>query len=232
MTKHLLLVDYENVHRIDLSMLDETYRAIIFVGASQNPPKAAKNKATAHRFSRVDFQKIAAAGKNALDFHIAFQLGRTFEAAPKTVCIVLSRDKGFDALLLHLNNSGLQCRRVESFDELVMRPAQIAIGAGVPADLEPVVCSRCKKATTIEHHGGRWCPNCGTFASPPDPSLLPSNRPGYREPARGHVGYGNILGRRPTEMVCAWCHAPSDMAGAIYDDGEWMCGACIAQFAR
>ena len=94
MTKKLLLVDYENVHKIDLSVLDETYSAIIFVGAKQNPPKAAKKPATAHRFSRVDFQKIEGSGKNALDFHIAFQLGRTIETAPVTECFVLSRDKG------------------------------------------------------------------------------------------------------------------------------------------
>jgi hypothetical protein len=31
------VVDYENVHKIDLSILDETYRAVVFVGASQQP---------------------------------------------------------------------------------------------------------------------------------------------------------------------------------------------------
>ena len=100
MVKRLVLVDFENVQKLDLSILDESYRAIVFVGASQAPPKAARNKATAHRFSRVDFQKIEGNGKNALDFHIAFQLGRTFETAPKTECIVLSKDKGYDPLLV------------------------------------------------------------------------------------------------------------------------------------
>ena len=46
MSQTLLLVDFENVHKVDISLLDESYRAIIFVGANQNPPKAAKNKAT------------------------------------------------------------------------------------------------------------------------------------------------------------------------------------------
>lgn len=35
MSKKLVLVDYENVQRIDLSMLDDSYRAIVFVGANQ-----------------------------------------------------------------------------------------------------------------------------------------------------------------------------------------------------
>ena len=82
MNKKLILVDYENIQKIDLSILDDSYSAIVFVGAKQNPPKASKQKATAHRFSRVDFHKIDGTGKNALDFHIAFQLGRTIETDP------------------------------------------------------------------------------------------------------------------------------------------------------
>lgn len=233
MTKHLLLVDYENVHKVDLSVLDDTYRAIIFVGATQNPPKAAKHKATAHRFERVDFHKIAGSGKNALDLHIAFHLGRTFETAADTVCIVLSRDKGYDPLLVHLNESGLRCRRVESLEELVPKPAATTKDAVALIDPELVVCSRCMKASTIEHHGGRWCTNCGSFASTPDPNLLPSRQPGYREPSNRAFGDPATRDRQSSgSLVCGWCNEQSDMTGGIYDDGEWMCGSCIARYAR
>ena len=135
MTKKLLLVDLENKHKVDLSPLDESFRAIIFVGANQSPPKAAKKPATAHRFSRVDFLKISGAGKNALDFHIAFELGRTIETAPDTECFVLSGDKGFDPLLNHLNASGMSCRRVENIAELV--PATV-----VPLVAHYQLCAR------------------------------------------------------------------------------------------
>ena len=70
-TGQVQLVDLENVHEINLSLLDNAYRAIIYVGAKQNPPKAASKKGTAHRFQRVDFQRIEGTSKNALDFHIA-----------------------------------------------------------------------------------------------------------------------------------------------------------------
>lgn len=70
MSKKLVSVDLENKHKVDLSPLDDSYTAIIFVGANQRPPKAARRPATAHRFSRVDFLKISGTGKNALDFHI------------------------------------------------------------------------------------------------------------------------------------------------------------------
>lgn len=221
MTKRLLLVDLENVHKIDLSLLDETYTAIVYVGAKQNPPKAASKKATAHRFQRVDFQKIEGAGKNALDFHIAFQLGRTIETAPDTECVVLSADKGFDPLLSHLNKSGLSCRRVSTMEELVPN----AVLEAVADDPDCTVCPKCLKASTIEHHGGRWCSNCGSFAVSPDPSRLPSATLGNRDQRRSPLA-------EQTEIMakCGWCHQQMDMSTGIYDDGEWMCGDCVSGY--
>lgn len=231
MTKRLLLVDLENVHKIDLSLLDETYRAIIYVGAKQNPPKAASKKTTAHRFQRVDFQKIEGNGKNALDFHIAFQLGRIIETEPDTECIVLSADKGFDPLLSHLNKNGLCCRRVNAMAELL--PAVEEPVAPVAFDdPDRTVCPRCHKASTIEHHGGRWCSNCGSFAVRPDPSLLPSASLGYREsrsaPFAERLEQERYLRNLP---VCGWCNQKKDMSTGIYDDGEWMCGDCVSGYA-
>ncbi len=221
----LILVDYENKQKVDLSLLDDSYSAIIFVGAQQNPPKAARKPATAHRFTRVDFQKIEGSGKNALDFHIAFHLGRIIETAPKTECFVLSGDKGFDALVAHLNKNGLKCSRVDCIEELVPKP-QVQPQAEAPVDLESI-CGRCGRATTIEHHGGRWCPNCGCFSTPADPRQLPSNQPGYRPPKRS-----TAYDRHNSQMLgeCGWCNQRKDMSGGIYDDGEWMCADCIARY--
>ena len=222
MTRNLLLVDLENKHKVDLSVLDESFRAIIFVGANQYPPRASNKAAAANKFSRVDFLKISGSGKNALDFHIAFELGRTFAAAPDTQCFVLSGDKGFDPLLNHLNANGMTCKRVESISELVSSRV-VPLKTAPPDD---VVCSRCKKASTIEHHGGRWCSNCGRFATPPDPKLLPSKQKGYKEPERFSYEDSAIYSE------CGWCHQRTDMTGGIFDDGEWMCGGCIANYAR
>lgn len=231
MTDKLLLVDLENKHKVDLSPLDESFRAIIFVGANQGPPKASRRPATAHRFSRVDFLKISGAGKNALDFHIAFELGRTFETAPKTECFVLSGDKGFDPLLHHLNSSGMSCRRIESIDDLV----SLGVLSKHSRTTGGVTCPHCKKASTVEHYGGYWCSNCGRFASPPDPAQLPSNQPGYRPIRAVHSNAFRDLmeAERARSMLptCGWCHEQTDMAGGIFDDGEWMCGHCVVRLA-
>lgn len=262
MMQTLLLVDYENVPKVDLSVLDEGYRAVIFVGKNQEHPKAARMKSTAHRFARVDFLKIDGNGKNALDFHIAFHLGRIFETAPDTECVVIAKDKGYDPLLRHLNKNGLKCSRIEGWEQFlsergpVLKPVEapavlalasspmgpsIAVRASGPfPNPELTVCPRCKKASTIAHHGGRWCSNCGSFAVAADPKLLPSSQQGLRPNdrwSRGKVRRSSASGapgpvRVDTSLSeCGWCHQQSDMAGGIYDDGEWMCGQCVAGYA-
>lgn len=255
MAQTLLLLDYENVPKVDLSVLDEGYRAVIFVGNNQEPPKAARAKSTAHRFVRVDFLKIDGNGKNALDFHIAFHLGRIFETAPDTECVVIAKDKGYDPLLRHLNKNGLKCRRVKGWEAFVSehRPALKSVKAPqVPslasklvaaspiADPELTVCPKCKKTSTIAHYGGRWCSNCGSFAVPADPKLLPSSHAAFRhddglrsEKVRtlgASRAHGSIR-QAPSLLECGWCLQKSDMAGGIYDDGEWMCGECVAGYA-
>jgi hypothetical protein len=206
-THRLLLVDYENVPRIDLSSLDESYRAIVFVGAAQNPPRAAAHRDTAHRFRRVEFQKVARSGKNAADFHIAFHLGRVYETARDTQCFIISRDKGFDALVDFLNTAGLLCQRVDGFEHL------------------SVICPRCQRPSTVALHGGYWCSRCGRYASPPDPALLPSNQPGYVASRERYPQESPS-----TASVCAWCNQARDMSDGLYDDGEWMCGVCISGY--
>ena len=55
---------------------------------------------------------------------------------------------------------------------------------------------------------------------------LPSNQKGYREPERDRYEDYAIY------SVCGWCNQNTDMTGGIYDDGEWMCGGCIARYAK
>ena len=220
MDKKLILVDFESVQRIDLSMLDDSYRALVFVGSRQDRPKAARRPETAHRFKRVDFQQVDGPGRNALDFYIAFQLGRMFETDRSAQYYVLSRDKGFDPLLVHLNRNGLKCKRIETIAELVpVSPTP----TGTPE------CPHCCGTDTIELHGGRWCSNCARFAVAADPALLPSNQAAYRDP--------DVQGRHRRQgcglvstLVCDSCHRPMDTGDGIYDDGEWMCWACVDDY--
>jgi hypothetical protein len=71
--------------------------------------------------------RIDGNGSNALDFHIACHLGEGLARTPQAEFVILSRDKGFDPLLRHLEGRGMACRRVED-------PVQIVLAAMSSAD--------------------------------------------------------------------------------------------------
>lgn len=122
MAEKVLLVDFESVQQVDFSRLDSTFNAMIFVGSNQ------KNVSleiilNAKKFGiPIEWQQIEGNGSNALDFHIAMQLGRILEKSPDVECVVLSKDKGFDPLVRHLNKAGLKCKRLNSLLELDSKP--------------------------------------------------------------------------------------------------------------
>ena len=118
MTGKLLLVDFENVQQVNLSRLGDITKVIIFVGASQKAVPIELVTSAQKLGARVEWQKVEGNGSNALDFHIACHLGRVLETSPQLHCIVLSKDKGFDPLLRHLNKTGLKCKRINSMLEL------------------------------------------------------------------------------------------------------------------
>ena len=118
MSKKLLLVDFENVQQIDLSRLGDNFDVVVFVGSSQKNVPIDLVTSAQKLGDRVEWHRVEGNGSNALDFYIACQLGRIIEKSPTLHCIVLSKDKGFDPLLRHLNKNGLKCKRINSLLEL------------------------------------------------------------------------------------------------------------------
>jgi hypothetical protein len=114
----LVLIDYENVQRIDFGLLKEGFHVIVFVGCTQKSIPIDVVAAAQGLGDRVEWHRVEGNGSNALDFHIACHLGRVIERTPNAHCIVLSKDKGFDPLLRQLNKNGLKCRRINSLLEL------------------------------------------------------------------------------------------------------------------
>jgi hypothetical protein len=117
MNQNILLVDYENIGKIDLGEIPAGVLVPFFFGASQKSVpkeflKAALN--LRERFVAID---IEGQGKNALDFHIAYYLGEYLTRSPESACIILSKDKGFDPLVRHLVLRGFAVRRANSLRE-------------------------------------------------------------------------------------------------------------------
>lgn len=123
MTNKLLLVDFENVQQVDLTRLGDNFHVVIFVGSSQKSVPIDLVAGAQKLGPRVEWQRVEGSGSNALDFHIACHLGRIIEKSPTLHCIVLSKDKGFDPLLRHLNKNDLKCKRINSLMELEPKSA-------------------------------------------------------------------------------------------------------------
>jgi hypothetical protein len=118
MSEKFLLIDYENIQKLDLSDVPDDTLIRIFVGQSQKniPIELVKQ---AQRFGhRLEWIKIEGQGKNALDFHIAFYLGKLHKEHKVASFTIVSKDTGFDPLIRYINNLKRNCRRINSLFEL------------------------------------------------------------------------------------------------------------------
>jgi hypothetical protein len=136
MGERVLLIDFENVGKIEVGAIPADVRVRLFIGLSQKSvPREYLNWAArlGDRFEAID---IAGEGKNALDFHVAFYLGEHLARSPAPSCIVLSKDKGFDPLLKHTRERGFDVRRAATLAEAF--PTQ-----PVPSPVSAVDLSTC-----------------------------------------------------------------------------------------
>jgi hypothetical protein len=138
-----ILVDFENLQptAADMSLIrGADYRVQLFHGPHQNKFDADMVRALQPLGSQLDYVQCERRGKNALDFHVAFCLGRLVQqhdsgpaARDQTRFVVVSRDSGFDALLGHVQKLGYGAARVGSIREaLALDMATSAAGPGGP----------------------------------------------------------------------------------------------------
>jgi hypothetical protein len=96
MTERVLLVDLENVQKIDLSQVPADARVMIFYGVTQKKLPEELVVQAQPLGARLKWIKISGQGPNALDFHIAYYLGQELASNPALECAIFSRDTGFD----------------------------------------------------------------------------------------------------------------------------------------
>jgi hypothetical protein len=114
MNDQVLLIDLENVQKVDLSLVPNEARVLVFYGVTQKKLPEELVVQAQPLGVRLKWIKISGQGPNALDFHIAFYLGQELAQRPSSDCTIYSRDTGFDPLLRHLQALGHVCRRVQS----------------------------------------------------------------------------------------------------------------------
>jgi hypothetical protein len=115
-----VLVDFENIQPANLDKLrDRGFTLRIFVGSAQERvPLKIVNSLQVFGTS-LEYIQTCGIGPNALDFYIAYFLGRQSTETPDARFFVVSRDTGFDPLLQHLRSQGVTCRRVTSTDDIL-----------------------------------------------------------------------------------------------------------------
>lgn len=98
-----VLIDMENVSPENIALLDQEWiRVFLFVGKNQTKLPFAIVKDIQRLGSRAKYIEMAGTGHNALDFHIAYYIGRIAEADKNAYFHIVSNDTGFDPLIAHL----------------------------------------------------------------------------------------------------------------------------------
>lgn len=135
---NIVLIDFENVQPDSLCALEQNnFRIFVFVGASQEKIPFDIACTMQRMGANAEYVKIASQGKNALDFHIAFYIGKLAAQDPKIFFHIISKDSGFDCLVQHLRARKIYVSRSASIAEMpVFRPQQTAIVTPPPSPPE------------------------------------------------------------------------------------------------
>jgi len=118
-----VMIDYENVQPDSFQRLDpEVYHIRIFVGANQSKIPVEVACALQTRGDKARYIKVSGSGKNALDFYIAFYIGKIAAETPEAYFHIISKDTGFDPLIEHLKQQKILVKRSADISQIVGKP--------------------------------------------------------------------------------------------------------------
>ena len=133
MSHHFVLSDYENVQFTDAGGFKPgDCRIRVFIGQNQMNVPVELVKALLPFGPDADLLRISGTGPNALDFHIAFYIGRWATEFPGSSFTIISKDTGFDPLIRHLATLNISCKRVHKL--AVVANPNVAAAATPPVD--------------------------------------------------------------------------------------------------
>lgn len=125
MKTNYIMIDMENVVPDNLELLDQDWvKVLLFVGKNQTKLPISMVKAVQRLGSRAQYVQMSGTGHNALDFHIAFYIGRIAATDKDAYFHIISNDTGFDPLIAHLKQEHVLADRVTKIEEI---PALIRV---------------------------------------------------------------------------------------------------------
>ncbi|MCC2638264.1 MAG: hypothetical protein K0Q68_1983 [Moraxellaceae bacterium] len=140
MKKNYVLIDYENVQPDAVAALvADHFHVLVFVGASQTKVTYEVASSLQKLGERATYIKISGNGSNALDFHIAYYIGRLAEKEPDAYFHIVSKDTGFDPLIQHLKSQKILSDRVKGIPDLPV--VKLAASKFLPDRVSAVVAN-------------------------------------------------------------------------------------------
>ena len=132
-TTQYVLVDYENVPVKSLALLQgEEFRVHVFLGMNNTRLSTELAVAMQKLGQRGDYVQLTSTGPNALDFHIAYYLGKLVSNDAFGQYHVISKDRGFDSLIEWLQGQQVKAFRVDSIECMPCFPQAVAPPAPSP----------------------------------------------------------------------------------------------------
>jgi hypothetical protein len=135
-----VFVDFENVHKIDLAIIgSKAVSFTLLLGSRQTKLDVSLvEKLLAHAAS-VQLVGLTSAGRNALDFALAYYVGRAVAADPTGFFHIVSKDTGYDPLIEHLRSKHIRAHRHDDFATLTF-----AGPAKLPTPAPPIAAPKLK----------------------------------------------------------------------------------------
>lgn len=110
---NFVLVDYENVQPKDIDLLkNKPFNVKVFLGPHQSRIPVALAASLQSLGNNAEYITLEVAGKNAIDFHIAYYIGALSAVKPTAFFYIISKDTGFDPLLKYLVGKKIFAKRV------------------------------------------------------------------------------------------------------------------------
>jgi hypothetical protein len=135
-----VFVDFENVQDVDPAVIgNKTVRFTLLVGPRQTRLAVSLVEKLLEHADSVQLVRLASSGRNALDFVLAYYVGRAVAANPTGAFHIVSKDRGYNPLIEHLQNKHIRARRHNSFATLTF-----ADPVRLPAPASPAVAPKPK----------------------------------------------------------------------------------------
>lgn len=109
-----IFLDFENLPLQAIPDHSGIEKVFIFAGEKQTKVSLDVAESMRKLGAKAELIRMKGNGNNALDFHIAYYIGKYAEKDPKGSFKIVSKDKGFDPLVKHLESEGVDCRRIET----------------------------------------------------------------------------------------------------------------------